>query len=379
MGSFLSFLFCKRLYKMAKLCYNIERKRYRKIKKKEKGRGRTEMNANETYYRKTAGAIGATMLFFLLFINLFELLYLFLDSCFPLMLPNNPVTCEVILKILYAAGYTASFMVPVAILKQRIKNAGYEYRPMNASLRVTPWIFLLIPACVTVTYAASYINAQMLGFVNFSGISSGILRESGDIGSEPYKMVLDFIVICVVPGFCEEFLFRGAILANCRPFGRTNAILISAILFAIMHQNPEQLFYTFVAGVMLGIVDEKTESIWNCTLIHIFVNLISTYEDWIGASAKDGLQSTVTVLLFELLLFVIGMISLVILIRHFFSAKPTAHEGIFGQPIKEADTYVQYPISSKQALRLFLTPTTVIFFVLSALQMLLLLFLAWVS
>ncbi len=335
------------------------------------------MNENETYYRKTAGAIGLTMLFFLLFINAFAVGLTILDVLLILLLPNNPVAVEVALEIVYALGYMACFMCPVAILRRCIKRAGCEYRPMHAAPRVSPWIFLMIPACVTVVFAASYINAQMLGFVDYSSFSPDISMENSS--NEPYRMVLDFIVICVVPGFCEEFLFRGAILSNCRPFGRTNAILISSLLFATMHQNPAQLFYTFVAGLLLGLIYEMTGSIWNCTLIHIFNNFISTYEGWLDTSFKDPFVSSVSLTLFELAFFTVGVIALFILIRHFFKKRQDTQEGIFGRPIKEADTYAQYPISSKQAVRLFLTPTTVIYFVICALEVLLLLIVALVA
>lgn len=336
------------------------------------------MNANESYYRKITGAIGVTMLFFLLFINCFGLLHTFLDLIVFTVFPNSPVACEVTSEIIYAAGYLASFMCPVAILRWRLRRAGCEFHPMYAAPRVSPWIFLMIPACVTVVFAAAYINAQMVSFVDYSSFSSEYLWDSVNISVEPYRMVLDFIVVCVVPGFCEEFLFRGAILPNCRPFGRTNAILISSLLFSTMHQNPEQLFYTFVAGLMLGVIYEKTESIWNCTLIHIFINFISTYEGWIGTWFEDIFQASVYVMLFELALFIIGILSLFVLIRRFFGKQKTAETGIFGRPLKADDRYAQYPISSARAVRLFITPSTVAYFAICALQVLTLFLMALV-
>lgn len=333
------------------------------------------MNRNERYYQKVIGAIGYTMLLFLLLSNVFVLLLEKLSTWMSLV--GEPAG-TILYQLLYAAGYLLSFMLPVLLLKRSITRAGYLYQPMQAELRVSPWLFLMLPAAVTVIFSAAYFNAAMVSIFDYSSFSSDVLW--GSTGEKPavYQWVLDFILICVVPGFCEEFLFRGAILTNCRPFGRTNAILISSFLFAMMHQNAEQLFYAFVAGIFLGLIYEKTGNIWCCTMLHIFNNFISTFEGVIFYKLETVFSSAVALTMFEVALFAVGLASLAFLVLRFFSKKEELREGIFGRDLPASDAYATHPIEARRAVRLFFKAPMVVFLALAVLNVLILILFAMV-
>lgn len=336
------------------------------------------MNRNELYYRKVIGAIGCTMLLFLLLLNLFGIGIVFVSTVLSFVFFDAPVICDVIYQIFYAVCYLLSFMLPVLLLKKLIGKAGYVYQPMQSPFRMSPWIFLMIPATITVIFAASYLNASMVNIFGYSEFTSDVLLGTETEKPTAYQWVLEFIVICVVPGLCEEFLFRGAIQTNCRPFGSSNAILISSLLFALMHQNAGQIFYAFVAGIFLGVVYEKTGSIWNCTILHILNNFASTFEDMIFYKLESVFESTVYMTLFEILLSVVGLISLAILIGVFFSKKQSFRDGVFGKDLPMSDAYAVAPVSAKRAVGLFLTPSMVIFLVLCLIQILFLILMAMV-
>ncbi len=329
------------------------------------------LNQNERYFRKVIGAIGASMLFFLAFFYVFTIG----ASVFSMVISSffeDPIIGEVLGSIAASAAYLVSFMLPVAIMKAMIRKAGYPWRPMQTSLRISPWVFLIVPAGLALNFSAAYLNQLMLIPFSYTEFLNDMLLDSSR--SYPvYFWVLEFIGTCVVPGFCEEFLFRGAILSNCRPFGRTNAIMISAFLFSMMHQNAGQAFYTFVLGIFLGIVYEKTQSIWIPTVIHIFNNFFSTFESMIFSAFKDSIEAGFWILLLEIGLFVVGFFSLMILIKGFFSQKKTLSDGVFGKTLPASDGYAEAPIPAKRAVRLFLTPTMIVFLSLVLLLVLLLL------
>ena len=323
------------------------------------------MNRNELYYRKTVGAIGATMLLFLLLINLVGIIYEILPDILSILLPTSSVV--IACQTVYAAGYLLAFMLPVLLLKGLIGKAGYVYQPMQSSLVLTPWIFLMIPATVTVIFSAAYLNTAMVDIFNYSDF----LWDMLEVTDEPlpvYRWVLEFIVMCVVPGFCEEFLFRGAIQTNLRPFGRVNAVMISSLLFALMHQNAGQILYAFVAGIFLGVIYEKTQSIWFTTILHVFNNFISVFESMIANKVQTMFESDLYQLLFEAILLALGVLSLVVLIMKHGSGKPDLHGGVFGKQIQAAEGYAACPIAPRRAVKLFLTPTMVIFLVMCTLQ-----------
>ena len=90
-----------------------------------------------------------------------------------------------------------------------------------------------------------------------------------------------YLVIGLMAPLAEEFVFRGAILRTLLgwssthplhpispPLGRGRgwvspaaAIVISALLFAIVHLNPAQMPYAFIAGLLLGWMYWRTGSI----------------------------------------------------------------------------------------------------------------------
>lgn len=332
------------------------------------GKGSADVNQNEYYYRRVIGAVGTALLFFLLFINTFGVIIAFFPVLFSL-LPIGETAATVLYQLVYAAGYLLSFMLPVPILKRMIQKQGLTYHPMRAEMKLSPRSFLIIPAGIAVVYSAAYVNAAFVSIFQYSAFSSEVLWGSTEVLPQPFEWVLEFIVLCIVPGFCEEFLFRGAILTNCLPFGRSNAIMISSFLFAMMHQNAEQILYTFAAGIVLGIVYEMTGNLWACTFLHIANNFFSLYQSAIALKFRQMLASTVAVAVVESVLFLIGVISVAILVVRFFSHKTELRDGFFGKTIPAADGYATYPVATKRAVRLFLTPTMTIFLVISVLQM----------
>lgn len=324
---------------------------------------------NEYRYWKTLRAIGFALLIFLLLLNLVSLVVTGLNLLLP-RLPISAVTSHVIYQLFYAAGYLTAFMVPVAFLRLIIRKSGYEYQPMRSQAKLSPWLPLILFGGVAVVWSLAYLNSAMVSIFRYAEFSSDMLWGSSD-SEEWYAIVLQFIVMCLVPAFCEEFLFRGAILTNCLPFGRGTAVFISALLFGLMHQNAEQIFYAFGAGLVLGLVYERTGSIWNCVFLHLFNNFLSVFEP-LFAQSFGARFSGVSGALFEMLLIGIGCVCALILVFRFAPRKPLFKDGIFGKPVPADDAYASCPVTAKQAFKRFINVPMVIFFSLVLLQILLL-------
>ncbi len=332
------------------------------------------MQENERCYQKTVSAIGGALLIFLALVNLFGFSTSFLSillSFFPLGDAALTVTAE----LLNGAGYLLAFMLPVLFLKLFLKGGKCKPRPMALSPKLSPELPLFIFAGMSVCFAASEINAALVQIFDYASFSSEVLWESGNT-AEPYVIVLQFITVSIIPGICEELLFRGAILENLLPFGRSNAIFISAFLFAMMHQNSEQLLYTFVAGIALGLVYVYTGSIWNCTILHICNNFVSVLELSLIEQFGAGTNGTLAILLLEGAIYLLGTLSVaILLLRH--AVKPRdLRDGIFGKDVPPSPAYAELPIPASRMRRLFFRPTMVIFLVACILQVLLLLGLA---
>lgn len=71
-----------------------------------------------------------------------------------------------------------------------------------------------------------------------------------------------YLAIGLLAPLAEEIVFRGAILRTLLTTARPMAaIIISALLFALVHMNPAQMPYAFIAGLLLGWMYWRTGSI----------------------------------------------------------------------------------------------------------------------
>lgn len=80
-----------------------------------------------------------------------------------------------------------------------------------------------------------------------------------------------YVTICLFAPLVEEMVFRGAVLRTLlqRMEGhKWRAILISALLFSLVHMNPAQMPFAFIAGIFLGWIYSRTGSIVPGVLYH---------------------------------------------------------------------------------------------------------------
>ena len=73
-----------------------------------------------------------------------------------------------------------------------------------------------------------------------------------------------YAVVCLLAPVAEEIVFRGAVLRTLlgwKPEQRWLMILLSALLFALAHLNPEQLLHPILIGILLGWMYERTRSV----------------------------------------------------------------------------------------------------------------------
>ncbi|MEG2295123.1 MAG: type II CAAX endopeptidase family protein, partial [Oscillospiraceae bacterium] len=62
------------------------------------------------------------------------------------------------------------------------------------------------------------------------------------------EFVAFFTFVCIVAPFTEEFIFRGVLLATLRKYGDLFAIVITSILFSLVHGNLGQIPSALIIG-----------------------------------------------------------------------------------------------------------------------------------
>lgn len=99
------------------------------------------------------------------------------------------------------------------------------------------------------------------------------MRESSQ--AAPRSLVLGLLAYALVPAVCEEIAFRGLILTGLHGrFRPRNAILLSALLFALFHLNVFLFLPTFGLGVVLGLLTVRSRSLVPAIVFHFLHNAV---------------------------------------------------------------------------------------------------------
>lgn len=103
--------------------------------------------------------------------------------------------------------------------------------------------------------------------------------ELNDFGTtEMFEMMKDnvwcILLMCFIGPLSEEFVFREGIVRNLayKRLQPVIAVIVSALLFALVHGNPAQAIPAAIMGFILGIFYIRTGNIQLCAWAHICNN-----------------------------------------------------------------------------------------------------------
>lgn len=152
--------------------------------------------------------------------------------------------------------------VPLGVLVMRKLPAQ---APQEHKLKVGHFLVILI-ICQFLSYSGNLIGNIM------SMVLSGGTAENGlmDYVSESGFIKILFMVI--LAPLVEEYLCRKQLIDRIRQYGEKTAVLVSGLLFALMHQNFFQFFYAFAVGAVLAYVYLRTGRLRYSVLLHSILN-----------------------------------------------------------------------------------------------------------
>ena len=313
---------------------------------------------NDRLFRSVAQKIGIAMIMQVAIFYVLNFAVIFVAEL--LMLVLNEDASYVISEILYMIAYLSAFLIPAIVLHKILgKRAVSPFKTGRGLPKLTP---LLTLCAIAINFAAAYFNQLLVSCL--IPIPDGASMFVSEPMTVWYQYVLLFLSTAVVPAVCEEILFRGVILTNLIPFGRGTAILASGILFGLMHGNIMQFFYTALLGVVLGYIYVRTRSLWLCMLIHFVNNGIGVLQESLNNLPDEALAFQINCAL-EILVMVLGAVSLILLLIKEKKKPKVEDRGSFGVILEPVLEYEEYTVTAKRKWTLFFTPTMIIFFVIS--------------
>jgi len=184
-------------------------------------------------------------------------------------------------------------------------------------------VFLCLLMGIAVYFLNSYIASFFYFFLSLFGYSTSNLVTLPSSYSV-WLLLLNVIFTAVLPAVCEETVHRGMLLSQIRKKNEAMAILISSILFGLLHINIYQFFYATILGFLLAKITLASDSIYPAMIVHFMNNALNVYFSFASInnlfSAKlvnivfaMGNMNTIFGVLFFVLFFVFLLLALKLL------------------------------------------------------------------
>ena len=165
---------------------------------------------------------------------------------------------------------------------------------------------MLLKNAAVVVLAAGCIG---VGFGNIITISplARISQGFAEANEHFYgsTLLIEIIGSAILTPMLEELLYRGVIYERLRFFmgKKWHAILLSSLIFAMVHLNLVQFIYAFGMGIVLACCMEVTGHVYGAILAHMAANLIAVLRTecglfpWLGDGSILAWTSSIVLLL----------------------------------------------------------------------------------
>ncbi len=130
--------------------------------------------------------------------------------------------------------------------------------------------------------------------------------------------LLALVILCALPAVAEELLVRGVFLTAYEKFGGAVSLLLSALVFALMHLHIMQLLHQFVVGLVLGYIVLRTQKLILAIIIHFINNVVALFLPLLIPSVNNITFSATTVVILLAVMVIglaLGLASIYVLLR----------------------------------------------------------------
>ena len=138
-------------------------------------------------------------------------------------------------------------------------NAGFVFKT----------VFVMFGISIVGGIISTVLNSVLAETVNKTS-------DAGIVDLFESNFVLVAINVMFVAPIVEEYIMRKMLIDRVVRYGKKTAMIMSGILFGLLHGNLEQFFYTFFVGMVFAYVYIKTGKLRYPVFLHFVLNSTST-------------------------------------------------------------------------------------------------------
>ena len=178
----------------------------------------------------------------------------------------------------------------------------------NVKFNLNIWqVVIIILIGLVAMYGFSYLTEYLeylMRLVGYKADNFSLLNTS----SIPMFFV-NIVVVALMPAICEEFIFRGVILNGLKSTGKVKMIVLSGLMFSIMHLSLQQSVYQFILGMVLSAIVMITGSIVSSIILHFFNNFFVLFTNLIVQPSGEATVFTPSGVMDHILPFLIAIVA----------------------------------------------------------------------
>ena len=137
-------------------------------------------------------------------------------------------------------------------------------------------LFVLIAVCCVTCFAP------------LSGLFTRVLSKLGYDHRPNYFIPLNngglfalaFLALTILPALGEESMIRGVLMSGAKRKSPMFAVFFTALIFALIHGNLNQLIHQFLLGAVAGYLAYLSGGIYACAMVHITNNAMAMMLDY---------------------------------------------------------------------------------------------------
>lgn len=194
------------------------------------------------------------------------------------------------------------FLFPILLFsklqKQKVRTTLKDFNFSKIS------VFSIL-VCILIGFLCYFLNTSIASFFGsiirmFGYESAPSVSTNASSALTISSFLLQVLTVALLPAICEETLHRGLLLKGYSSLGIKKAVILSSLLFGLMHLNINQFFYATVLGFIIAVSVIISKNIFPAIIIHFMNNFLSVYfsfataNNWFGADFYRFMTNFIT-------------------------------------------------------------------------------------
>lgn len=211
---------------------------------------------------------------------------------------------------------------------------GRDVREFGVRRTGATEIMLAIAMAVGCFFLVTGANGVITTLLEYAGADFSLLEAASQMPVlSGWQSIVWIFLFCLVPAFTEEYMFRGALLHSWGGMGRIKAVLLTSLLFSLMHGNLSALPAYMIIACVLGGMTVRSKSVIPSMVTHFCYNLL-VLGYWTAVQGMEQTEAASTGAVWAELLAFVGIGAL--LTGTFFAAFAVVCRNKYGAPAKKS-------------------------------------------